>query len=158
MQVSTGFFSLLSEEEGNKSTVYPDLRHIPTIGIGHALTADETHNGEIIINDEYVSYKNGLSNKQVNDLCSQDAKVAVDFINKVVKVSLTQNQFDALTSFVFNIGIGNFKSSTLLKVLNAGDYKSVPAQMMRWNKADGSVSQGLTNRRNKEIALWNKNS
>lgn len=73
---------------------------------------------------------------------------------------LTDNQRFALISFVFNLGESRLITSTLLRLLNAGDYASVPAQLKRWNKetlADGTVrvNEGLTNRRASDIALWN---
>mgnify|MGYP003678147886 CR=1 FL=1 len=67
---------------------------------------------------------------------------------------LLQNQFDALVSWVYNLGPSNLKSSTLLKVLNAGEYKSVPEQIKRWNKAGGKVLEGLTRRRQAEALLF----
>lgn len=79
-------------------------------------------------------------------------------IDRLVTVELTQSQYDALASFVFNVGEGNFASSTLLKKLNAGEYNAVPEQLLRWNKAkvDGKlqVLAGLTRRRTAEAALW----
>ena len=74
-------------------------------------------------------------------------------VKRLVDVPLTQYQFDALVSFVFNLGSGAFGGSTLLKKLNAGDYSAVPAQLMRWNKAGGRVLRGLTRRRQAEIDL-----
>jgi lysozyme len=79
-------------------------------------------------------------------------------VKRSVNVPLTQHQYDALTSFVFNLGGGAFRSSTLLKVLNQGKYDDVPAQLMRWNKAkvDGKTVplNGLTRRRTAEAALF----
>jgi hypothetical protein len=73
-------------------------------------------------------------------------------------VPLSQHQYDALVSFVFNLGAGNFRSSTLLKKLNKGLYEEIPAQILRWNKArvDGKLTElrGLTRRRTAEAALW----
>lgn len=74
----------------------------------------------------------------------------------VVDVSLLQNEFDALTSWTYNLGVGNLSSSTLLKKLNAGDKESVPSEMLRWNKAAGKVLAGLTARRQAEADLWEK--
>ncbi|MBB2709642.1 lysozyme [Rhizobium sophoriradicis] len=77
-----------------------------------------------------------------------------------VKVDLTDNQFGALVMFAFNAGIGAFKSSTLLKKLNAGNYAAVPGELAKWNKTtiDGKkvVSNGLVNRRGAEAGLWAK--
>ena len=77
-------------------------------------------------------------------------------INKVVKVPLNQNQFDALVSFSYNIGNGNFNSSTLLRWLNQGNYKEASMQLLRWNKSKGIVLNGLTKRRKSEKALFDK--
>ena len=71
-------------------------------------------------------------------------------VNTAVKVPLQQNQFDALVSWTYNLGGGNLNASTMLKVLNAGEYDEVPNQMLRWNKAGGKVLEGLTRRREAE--------
>ena len=85
---------------------------------------------------------------------AQDLERFEAAVNDGVQVALNQNQFDALVSFAFNVGRQGFKSSTLLKKLNQGLYDEVPAQLRRWNKTGGNVIQGLVNRREKEIALW----
>ena len=77
-------------------------------------------------------------------------------IKKVVKVPLNQNQFDALVSFAYNIGNGNFNSSTLLRWLNQGNYKEASMQLLRWDKSKGIVLNGLTKRRKSEKALFDK--
>ena len=78
-----------------------------------------------------------------------------NYVNTAVEVPLSQNQFDALVSWVYNLGPTNFNSSTMLKVLNAGDYSEVGNQMLRWNKAGGKVLEGLTRRRQAEADLFN---
>jgi len=75
-------------------------------------------------------------------------------VNSGVKVALNQNQFDSLVSFTFNTGIQAFADSTLLKMLNQGNYDAVPDQLRRWVRAGGNVVQGLVNRRENEIKLW----
>ena len=77
-------------------------------------------------------------------------------VSSTVRVSLEQSQFDALTSWTYNLGVGNLQSSTLLKKLNSGDKNSVPSEMLRWNKAAGKVLAGLTRRREAEAKLWAK--
>ena len=77
-----------------------------------------------------------------------------DAIERLVKVKLNQNQFDALVSFVYNCGIGALERSTLLKLLNKGDYGSVPTQLNRWVKAGGITYRGLVRRRAAEGAMF----
>ncbi len=156
MEVSKEFFALLEKSEGRESKVYPDSGGAPTIGIGHLLTKSERTSGKIIIGGVPVKYSFGLTEQQIDDLCKQDVKSAVDTVNKCVKVSLTQYQFEALVDFTFNIGNDAFFKSTLLKLLNQGNYDAVPAQMRRWNKDNGVVVRGLINRREHDVAHWLK--
>lgn len=81
---------------------------------------------------------------------------AVDCVNDSVRVPLTQNQFDALVDFTFNVGCGAFKSSTLLRMLNAGDFQGAHDQLDRWVMDNGKRVQGLQNRRDAEQALFKK--
>ncbi|MEN3335751.1 MAG: lysozyme [Blastocatellia bacterium] len=155
MQMSPNGLELLEQWEGFKTTVYKDSAGLPTIGVGHLLTKSELSSGKITINGVPVKYGNGLTAQQVTDLLAQDVQPAAAAVNNNVKVPLTQNQFDALVSFTFNVGVGAFTSSTLLKVLNQKQYDQVPTQLLRWTRAGGQVVQGLVNRRNNEIKLWN---
>jgi lysozyme len=75
-------------------------------------------------------------------------------VRRLVKVPLTQNQFDALVSFAYNLGLGALEGSTLLRKLNQGDYDAVPGELARWNKAAGEVMPGLVRRREAEGLLW----
>jgi len=75
-------------------------------------------------------------------------------VSLLVKVPLNQNQFDALVSFTYNLGIGNLKSSTLLKMLNEGYYTNAGLQLLRWDKNDSKVMAGLTRRRKAELKLF----
>jgi lysozyme len=99
---------------------------------------------------------------QSEQFLSDDLEEHGKIVKKYVNVPLTQSQYDALTSFVFNLGGGNFRSSTLLKKLNMGDYDAVPEQIMRWNKArvDGKLTplRGLTRRRAAEAAIFSKDA
>src|SRR5436853_7015410 len=155
MQMSPHGLELLEQWEGFKTTVYKDSAGLPTIGVGHLLTKSELSSGKITINGVPVKYGDGLTEQQVTDLLAQDVQPAAAAVNNNVKVPLNQNQFDALVSFTFNVGGGAFTSSTLLKVLNQGQYDQVPTQLLRWTRAGGQVVQGLVNRRNNEIKLWN---
>ena len=155
MEMSEHGLELLKQWEGFELKQYKDSAGLPTIGVGHLITQSEQASGEIVINGVPVAYASGLAGAQVLDLLSQDVNPAENAVNNGVKVALNQDQFDALVSFTFNVGAGNFNSSTLLKVLNQGQYDQVPDQLRRWNKAGGKVVQGLVNRRENEIKLWN---
>lgn len=146
---------LFKEWEGLETHVYPDSGGEPTIGIGHLITRDERRSGKIRIGDAFVDYRYGLTEEQCWELLEQDLAIAEKAVNGAVKVSLNQNQFDALVSFAFNVGAYAFSGSTLVKLLNQGEYDQVHAQLRRWVKDNGKVVQGLVNRREKEIALWN---
>lgn len=108
-----------------------------------------------------------ISQAQADIWLTEDLDYAASVVDRAVKVPLTDNQFGALVLFTHNIGAGDpndpkapvgFRTSTLLKKLNAGDYASVPAQLARWNKNDGHVMEGLVNRRAAEAGLWAKGS
>ncbi len=154
MKVGQKGKQLFKEWEGLMTEAYLDSGGAPTIGIGHLLTRSERTSGKIVIGGMEGDYREGLSEQQCWDLLDQDLDWAENAVNESVKVPLTQNQFDALVSFCFNVGVQAFKGSTLVKLLNQGGYDQVPAQLRRWNKDNGMVVQGLTNRRAKEVALW----
>jgi lysozyme len=156
MQMSQHGLELLQQWEGFKLNVYKDSAGLATIGVGHLITKPELASGEIVIGGVSVPYAGGLTDQQVLDLLSQDVEPAEQAVNNGVKVPLNQNQFDALVSFTFNVGVGAFQSSTLLKVLNQQQYDQVPEQLLRWTRAGGKVVQGLVNRRQNEINLWNE--
>jgi lysozyme len=155
MTMSGNGKKLLAEWEGFDPNVYLDVAGLPTIGVGHLLTKDELSAERIVVAGEAVDYTGGLTEQQVYDLLGQDLARFERVVNDSVAPDLAQNQFDALVSFSFNVGDGAFKQSTLLKRLNAQDFVDVPTQLRRWNKSGGKVVQGLINRRENEIKLWN---
>ena len=155
MQMSENGQKLLAQWEGKRNKVYDDSAGLPTIGVGHLLTQEENSTGKITINGQAIDYSQGLTDQQVMDLLAQDLVRFEQAVQNEVRVDLNQNQFDALVSFSFNVGTQAFKNSTLLKVLNDGQYDEVPNQLRRWVKAGGKTVQGLVNRRENEINLWN---
>jgi lysozyme len=155
MQISNTGIMALIKAEGERKKVYTDIAGYQTIGVGHKLTKEELETGIITIIGRTVHWKDGLTSSDVLNLCHQDLVPVEEWIKNNVKVKLTQGQFDALVMFTFNIGIHAFITSTLLKVLNKGQYNLVPEQLLRWVHAGGKVSTGLTNRRTAEILLWN---
>ena len=81
---------------------------------------------------------------------------AVDCVNDSVRVLLTQEEFDALVDFTFNVGCSAFRNSTLLRLLNAGDFKAAASQLVLWDHAGGKVLAGLLRRREAEQAEFNQ--
>ena len=139
MKTAQKGLELIKHFEGCELTAYKCPAGVWTIGYGHIKGVSEgmtitQEQAEQMLLDELVEYEN--------------------YINELVSVDLSQNQFDALVSWVYNLGPSNLRSSTLLKVLNSGDYNGVPAQIMRWNKAGGKVLEGLTRRREAEALLF----
>ena len=138
--------NLIKSFEGKRLVAYDDGTGVWTIGCGT------------------IRYPNGNAVKK-GDICT-DAQVDQYFsndlvkfensVNSLVKVPLTQNQFDALVSFSYNVGAANLAASTLLKKLNAKDYTGAANEFARWNKAGGKVMNGLTKRRNAEMELFLK--
>lgn len=95
---------------------------------------------------------------KADQIFDQDWAVAGAAVDKYVTVPLSQKQKDALTDFVFNLGAYQFKNSTLLRKLNAGDYGQVPHELLKWNHDNGKVIAGLTKRRQAEADLWRAGS
>ena len=95
-----------------------------------------------------------ITAEQAEALLVEDMQSVQNFIRRLVSVKLNENEFSALCSFAYNVGVGNLESSTLLKLLNRGWYEQVPAQLMRWNRIGGEVAGGLTRRRAAEGKLW----
>lgn len=95
-----------------------------------------------------------LTQDEAEKLLDIDIKIKENELNKLIKVPVTQNQYDALISFVFNLGIGNLKNSTLLRLLNQKNYKGAAQQFDRWVYAGNKVLAGLVKRRAEEKELF----
>lgn len=149
MDVSQAGLNLIASFEGWRAQLYNDVANNATIGYGHLV-----HAGPISAADRAGPFGKGITQAQGLALLAQDAARMVAAVNQSVKVPLTQNQFDALVSFTYNVGVGAFQGSTLLKKLNAGDYAGAQAQFAAWNKAGGQVVAGLVRRRAEEAALF----
>lgn len=154
--ISGNGLELLKQWEGSRSKVYRDSAGLLTIGVGHLLIRSELSSGKIVINGVPVKYADGLTDQQILELLAQDVFPAQRSADDAVKVPLNQNQFDALVSFAFNVGVRAFESSSLLRLLNQRNYAVVPEQLRRWTRAGGTVVHGLQVRRENEIKLWNQ--
>ena len=135
--------NLIKRWEGLRLEAYLCSANVWTIGYGHTKTA-----------------KPGMkiTEEKANELLREDVRKFENLINRIVTVPLTQNQFNALVSWAFNVGENAVKNSTLIRKLNSGDYDAVPFELMRWNKINGQVNRGLTNRRAAEVGLWARGS
>jgi len=132
---------LTKQFEGRKLTAYHDSVGVWTIGDGH--TGPDVYRG-LTINDQ-----------RADELLLQDtAEAAADVNHLVTYPHLTQDMFDALVDFTFNLGAGRLAASTLLKKLNAGDIEGAAAEFPKWVYAGGKVLAGLVKRRDAERALF----
>ena len=139
MEISEKGIDLIKEFEGLELVSYLCPAKVWTIGYGHIKGVEEgmewtEEQAEEALKEEVIGY------------CR--------FVEEYVKVPLNQNQFDALVSWTYNLGPTSLKNSTMLKVLNEGNYDQVPEQIKRWNKARGQVLNGLVRRRDAEAELF----
>jgi lysozyme len=147
-RLSTKGAAFIAHFEGLKTNLYNDPVGHCTIGCGHLV-----HHGPIN-GSEPEEFRRGITRERAFQLLQEDASTAAHEIAGSVKVHLSQPQVDALISFAFNVGTGAFRNSTLLRLLNQGDYASVPAQLDRWTKASGKALPGLVLRRKAEGELF----
>lgn len=147
MKASNKALELIKKYEGFFSRPYLDPVKIPTIGYG------------------VIKYPNGkrvtmkdpaITEKQASDMLLELLnQTYVPELNKLLKTSVNQNQFDALVSFIYNLGGASLGKSTLLKKINANpNDPSIAAEFVKWNKAGGKVLNGLTKRRKEEYELY----
>lgn len=140
MRISQNGIDLIKRLEGFSARPYADVAGFSTIGYGHYIKPGETF-------DE-------ISRADAENLLREDIAVAEDAIRCLVKVLLTQNQFDALASFIFNIGVRAFEYSTFRRFLNQGRYEAAAMQFSRWVFAGGNRIPGLEARRAEEKTLF----
>lgn len=132
---------LIKSFEGLRLSAYRDSVGIWTIGYGHT---------------KGVKPGDTITVEQANDFLREDLRDAERAVNDLTFLNLTQNQFDALVSFTFNLGRGNLQASTLLRRVNEGDFEGAAEEFLRWTKAGGKVLPGLVRRREAERALFLK--
>jgi lysozyme len=148
-KVNKAGIDLIKGFEGFSSKPYPDpgTGAKPfTIGYGTTIYEDGK---EVTMQDPYISEERAIQ------LLEHDVIKFSNSVEKLVKISINDNEFAALVSFAYNCGIGNLTSSTLLKLLNANaDKTAIGDQFLRWDKAAGKVMAGLTRRRQAERSLF----
>lgn len=143
MNISDKGIGFLKAEEGERLSAYLDVVGIPTIGIGHTGTVDGVP----------VSVGMKIDAEKSTELLLLDLAIVEQAIERQVTVPLTQNQYDALCSLIFNIGTGAFSGSTVRKKLNEGDYPGAAEAFLMWKRA-GSAVNILLPRRERERTLF----
>ena len=141
MKISAAGIDIIRKFEGCKLQSYYCPAGVLTIGYGHT---------------KGVTQGMTITQEQADAFLLDDLAETENAVNSAVRVPLTQNQFDALTSLVYNIGAGNFRKSTLLKLLNRQEYDSAAEQFKKWIYANKQVSKGLKNRRDAEYELFQR--
>jgi len=141
VEYSQNGLHLTEQFESCRLEVYLDSKGVPTIGWGHTFGVN--------------SATPPCTQEQADAWLLEDIHSAVGSVNRLVKISLTQDEFDSLTDLVYNIGIGNFAGSTMLRLLNAGDYAGASNEFEKWDHAGGVVVAGLLRRREAEKAEFN---
>jgi lysozyme len=141
MKTSQKGLDLIKKFEGFSDKEYICPAGKVTIGYGHVILPNE-------------DFQQPMTKKEAEILLKKDLEPRESALNKFLKVKINQNQFDALMSLIYNIGIANFKQSTLLKFINDRLFDKVPDQFRRWKYINKVVSKGLLKRREEEIKLW----
>jgi lysozyme len=139
--ISVAGLATLVTEEGSRNSAYLDIANIPTICVGH--TAN-------------VRMGDTATNEVCHELLKQDVRIAESAIRGSVRVAITQDQFDALVSWTFNVGAKAAAGSTLVRKLNAGDCRGAASEFPRWVHAGGKKSAGLLKRRLREQKHFEK--
>lgn len=149
MKISKEGIKLIAQFEGVKLKPYLCPAGVPTIGIGSTYYEDGR---KVSMKDPEITLERAY------EIFDNTVKIYEQAVLKVIKTHLTQNQFDALTSFCYNVGGLNLAKSTLAKIINSGKYtdEQIIGQFLRWNKAGGKELRGLTKRRMVEANLFNK--
>ena len=141
MHLSAAGMELLKKSEGFRDRTYSDLAGFRTIGFGHRLKSGE-------------NFPEGLNLEQAHAILDADVLLAEAVVNRLVRVPLSQGQFDALVDFAFNLGCGRLASSTLLSYLNAGRYDAAAWQLLAWDHVGSHELASLKARREAEFQLW----
>jgi lysozyme len=139
-------YLFITKHEGLSLKPYLCPAKIPTIGYGNTYYADGKR---VTLLDK------DINKQQAFDMFKEIANRFAKRVDTLVTSNINQNQFNALVSFAYNVGTGNFSSSTLLKKINKNpDDLTIKDEFLKWNKAGGKVLNGLTNRRNEEADLY----
>lgn len=144
MRISDRGLEMIRRFEGFEERAYTCPGGARTIGYGHVIKQGEPYEEEGYLMDH----------EHAIEVLDKDCDIAENAINQLVRVPLNQNQYDALVSFAYNVGVGAFAKSTMLSAINAGDMARAAAEFPRWNRSKGKVLSGLSRRRDAEMRLF----
>jgi lysozyme len=147
MKASKECLKMLAHHEGVRQKPYKCPAGLWTVGVGHLIGDGKT------LPD---SWNKTFTLDEVYDILAKDVVRFERGVNKYITVPLRQNEFDAIISFSFNLGLGVLQRSTLRQALNRGDKEGAIASLLKYNKAGGKVLKGLDIRRKDEAALFRK--
>jgi lysozyme len=147
MKVSKECLKMLAHHEGVRQKPYKCPAGLWTVGVGHLIGDGKS------LPD---SWNKTFTLDEVYDILAKDVTRFERGVNKYITVPLRQNEFDALVSFSFNLGLGVLQRSTLRQALNRGDKETAIQSLLKYNKAGGKVLKGLDNRRKDEAALFRR--
>jgi lysozyme len=156
MKVSQKCIQQIKLDEGVKNKPYQCPALLWTVGVGHVI--DPNHAKVPFANRKALPIPDGwnriLTADEIDEILRKDLARFEAGVLRLIKVKLTQGQFDALVSFSFNVGLGNLQNSTLRMKLNRGDYEGAAEQFLVWTKAGGRVLPGLVKRRTHEKEMF----
>ena len=144
MKVTQEGLDLIKQHEGFRGTAYRDAVGVWTIGYGHTSMAGKPE----------VTPKLIISRAAAEEILRRDVEKFASGVAELVRVDLGDQQYSALVSFAYNVGLGNFKSSSVLTAVNRSDFEAVPRRLGLWTKAGGKVLPGLVKRRAAEGAMF----
>lgn len=145
MNVSDKCVNMIKHHEGFVRKPYQDPIGLWTVGVGHLIG-----DGKILPKE----WNKEFTDEEIDQILCEDLERFEIGIQRLTKVNLSQGQFDALVSFSFNVGLGNYQSSTLRAKLNRGDYEGASNEFWKWRRAGGKILKGLVKRRADEKALF----
>ena len=146
MKLDDKGYKLITKFEGLSLKPYLDSIKVPTIGYGNTYYTDGKR---VTLLDKEITKEVAF------DMFKEIANRFGKRVDELVTSNINQNQYNSLVSFAYNVGTGNFASSTLLKKVNKNPNDlTIKAEFLRWNKAGGKVINGLTNRRNEEANIY----
>ena len=156
MKVSQKCIEQIKKDEGVRNRPYQCPALLWTVGVGHVI--DPQHAKVPMADRKQLPIPAGwdrvLSPDEIDDILRKDLERFEAGVSRLIKVELTQGQFDALVSFSFNVGLGNLQNSTLRMKVNRSDFEGAAEQFLVWTKAGGRVLPGLVKRRSHEKEMF----